>query len=115
LADPHRTVVDMLDNPRLGGGARHMSDCLTAYLRSEHASREKVIAYAERIGNGAVFKRLGFLAERALPADDLLTAACRERLTKGYASLDAALPGDRIITRWRLRVPRSLAHEARGR
>jgi len=115
VADPHRTVVDMLDDPRLGGGARHISDCLTAYFRSEHASREKIIAYAERIGNGAVFKRLGFLAERALPADDPLLAACRERLSAGYAHLDAALAGDRIITRWRVRVPRSLAHEARDR
>jgi len=115
VADPHRTVVDMLDDPRLGGGARHISDCLTAYLRSEHASPETIIEYAERIDNGAVFKRLGFLAERTLPADDPLLAACRERLSAGYAHLDAALAGDRIITRWRLRVPRSLAREARDR
>lgn len=115
VADPHRTVVDMLDDPRLGGGARHTSDCLTAYFRSEHASRETIIAYAERIGNGAVFKRLGFLAERALPADDPLLAACQKRLSAGYAHLDAASAGDRFVTRWRLRVPRSLSNEARDR
>ncbi len=32
FADPARTVVDILDTPRLGGGIRHGAEILAAYL-----------------------------------------------------------------------------------
>ena len=64
VSDVHRTVVDMLDDPAVGGGIQHVADCLAAYLRRGDRDDEKLIEYAARLGNGAVFKRLGFLAER---------------------------------------------------
>src|SRR5262245_51258190 len=33
ISDVHRTVVDILDDPDLGGGIDHVSECLNAYLR----------------------------------------------------------------------------------
>jgi predicted transcriptional regulator of viral defense system len=104
VADVHRTIVDMLDNPALGGGMQHVADCLAAYLKRSDRDDRQLLAYADRLGNGAVFKRLGFLAEaesRGAP----LAAACRERLTAGRAKLDPVLPADRLVTRWRLWVP----------
>jgi hypothetical protein len=41
-------------------------------------------------GNGAVFKRLGFLASRE-PGNEVLAEACAKRLTAGNAKLDPAL------------------------
>lgn len=105
VADPHRTIVDMLDDPRLGGGGRHMADCIRSYLGSEIESPGTVIEYADRLGNGAVFKRLGFLAEHLSGRNSQLTEACRRRLSSGYADLDPAIKGGRIVVRWRLRVP----------
>ena len=32
VSDIHRTTVDMLDDPALGGGIQHVADCLDAYL-----------------------------------------------------------------------------------
>lgn len=77
MSDPHRTVIDMLDDPASGGGIRHIADCLQSCLRRPDASPETLVAYAAQIGNGAVFKRLGFLAERA-GAPNALIAACAE-------------------------------------
>lgn len=106
VSDVHRTIVDMLDDPATGGGIEHVADCLSAYLRRRDRDAAKLIAYADRLGNGAVFKRLGFLAERDASGADLVAPA-RERLTQGHAKLDPALDCPRLVTRWRLRVPRS--------
>lgn len=106
VSDPHRTVIDMLGDPASGGGIRHVADCLQSYLKRPDASAETLVDYAARIGNGAVFKRLGFLAERA-GAPNALIAACAGRLTMGNAKLDPALSCPRLIRRWRLWVPES--------
>ena len=104
VSDLHRTVIDMLDAPAMGGGIRHVADCLSAYLGRPDASPETLIAYADRLGNGAVFKRLGFLVERGGGPAQLVTA-CLKRLTQGNVKLDPALLSPRLIRRWRLWVP----------
>lgn len=104
LSDVHRTVIDMLDNPVLGGGIQHVSDCLAAYLARSDRSDETLIAYAEKLGNGAVFKRLGFLAGQRSDASHLIDV-CRARLTAGNAKLDPTLRCSRLISKWRLWVP----------
>ena len=109
VSDVHRTIVDMLDDTQLGAGVQHVSDCLTAYLDREDRDFDKLLAYAERVGNGAVFKRLGFLAERGARDVPDLIEACRKRLSQGNAKLDPRLPCRRIVSRWRLLVPESWA------
>jgi predicted transcriptional regulator of viral defense system len=104
VSDLHRTLIDILDIPAMGGGIRHVADCLQVYLGRPEANIETLIAYADRLGNGAVFKRLGFLAERS-DAPTELVAACATRLTQGNAKLDPALPSPRLLRRWRLWVP----------
>ena len=104
LSDPARTIVDMLAMPAIGGGIDHAADCLAALRKEQPAGRELLITYAGRLGNGAVFKRLGFLAEVHLH-DQILAHACRERLTKGHAKLDPALSCPRLVTAWNLWVP----------
>lgn len=106
VSDVHRTIIDMIDDPAIGGGIQHVADCLAAYFRRPDRDDTLLLTYADRLGNGAVFKRLGFLAEPEKSADALV-AACRERLTKGHTKLDPALDNKRLVTRWRLRVPAS--------
>ena len=91
ISDAARTLVDMIAAPEVGGGIDHVADCLSAYLGSKTADRDLLIRYAEQFDNGAVFKRLGYLAETRLH-DKKLAAECRSRLTQGYARLDPALP-----------------------
>jgi len=109
VSDPSRTIVDMLSNPWAGGGIEHVIDCFKTYIRSPQFNPQQLVEYAERLGNAAVFKRLGYLAERLLDGDDFLVTACKSRLSKGNAQLDPAIKGDKLITRWRLFVPSMLS------
>lgn len=104
VSDVHRTIVDILDDPAMGGGIQHVADCLRAYLVRSDRDDGMLIRYAEKLGNGAVFKRLGFLAERT-EAPSRLASECAKRLTKGCAQLDPAIKGARLITKWRLWIP----------
>lgn len=104
VSDLERTLVDMLDDPTLGGGIQHVADCLAEYLRRKDRNDPRLIAHAEQLGNGAVFKRLGFLAE-ADESAAWLVGECRARLTKGYVKLDPALDCPRIVSRWGIRIP----------
>lgn len=104
VSDVHRTIIDMLDEPAIGGGIQHVAQCLEAYLRRPDRNEKVLISYAERLGNGAVFKRLGFLTENE-PGARALTAACAERLTKGNVKLDPSLEATALASRWRLWLP----------
>ena len=103
----------MLDDPATGGGIQHVADCFAQYMQRKDSEPRLLIEYAGRLGNGAVFKRLGFLAERH-PRSDVLIDAAKLRLSKGYAKLDPALDCARLITRWRLRVPETWTGKKRG-
>lgn len=106
VSDVHRTIIDMLDDPAAGGGIQHVADCFAQYLDRKDSDPRLLIEYADRLGNGAVFKRLGLLAERHRWGNTLLDAVKR-RMTQGLAKLDPALECAKLITRWRLRVPES--------
>ncbi len=102
VADPTRTILDMLDTPALGGGIRSALDMLKAYLASKYRDPQLLIRYADQLGNKAVFKRLGYLATTFFPNETELIAECRKRLSAGNAKLDPKLPAERLVTVWRL-------------
>lgn len=104
ISDPERTLVDMIAMPDVGGGIDHVADNLRAYFKNANVNRDLLIRYAEQLNNGAVFKRLGYLAETRL-RDDKLAARCRSRLTQGYAQFDPTLPPKKLVTAWRLWLP----------
>ena len=105
VSDPHRTVIDIIDVPASGGGSLHTFEVLQAYFESEHADRAKLLQYGDQLGRGTVFKRLGYLVERAGLADVDFINACRNRITRGVSLLDPdAPPKGSIVTRWNLRV-----------
>jgi predicted transcriptional regulator of viral defense system len=105
VSDPTRTVLDMLSDPRLGGGIQPTFDVFTKYIGSEKKDLPLLIDYADRLGNGAVFKRLGFLLEQSIPESEGILARCWDRLTAGNAKLDPQIASKKLITRWRLWIP----------
>jgi predicted transcriptional regulator of viral defense system len=111
ISDKHRTIIDMLADPTAGGGIRHVNQCLRAYLRDPEANAETLIGYGDKLGNGAVFKRLGFLLSHE-PANEQLVQACHERLTQGNAKLDPAMPCKRLVKAWRLWIPKTWDRES---
>lgn len=110
VSDVHRTVVDMLDDPAIGGGIQHVADCLGNYLKRSDRADHKLIEYAERLNNRAVFKRLGFLVDRHTAGTKLATL-CHARISAGLAKLDPALSSPRINSKWKLRIPDIWAKE----
>jgi predicted transcriptional regulator of viral defense system len=109
VSDPSRTVLDMFNDPSLGGGLRPSVDTLRQYMASKNKRLELLMNYAERLGNGAVFKRLGFILERLFPEEGDAIAVCRARMTKGKAKLDPSLAADKLVTAWQLWVPSAWA------
>lgn len=103
IADPARTVIDILDFPRIGGGIRHAAEILDAYLDEHDALR--LVEYAERLGNRAVFKRLGYLTETLGRDEPELISACKERLSAGLSSLDPdGPPNGPRVSGWGIRA-----------
>ena len=103
IADPARTVIDVLDEPRLGGGIRHCAEILNEYLTAHDAGT--LIDYGDRLGNRAVFKRLGYLVVASGEHYDDLVTACRERISSGISLLDPGGPDGGVrVAEWGLRV-----------
>lgn len=112
VSDLPRTVIDMLDDPAIGSGIQQVSDCIAEYFIRKDRNDRLLIEYGEQLGNGAVFKRLGFLAEQQ--GENALAQACLQHLTKGNVKLDPSLDCPRLITRWRIWIPARWRTEVRA-
>ncbi len=106
VSDPSRTMLDMLSEPQLGGGIRSVQDMFRNYLGSDAKNLGQLMEYAECLGNGAVFKRMGFLLETNVPQEAEAIERCQRHLTMGNARIDPKLPAEALVVRWRLWVPR---------
>jgi predicted transcriptional regulator of viral defense system len=103
FADPARTVVEILDTPRFGGGIRHCAEILSTYL-DDH-DPELLIRYADQLGNRTVFKRLGYIVEGLRIHLPELLDQCRGRVSKGVSVLDPDGPDvGRTAAHWGLRI-----------
>lgn len=105
VADPNKLIIDLLDSPASGGGISHVIQIFRAYLKSEHNSVEKLLLYATKQSNGAIFKRMGYLLEGLAPAEVSAIQKCKKSVSAGYSILDPNLKSDKIVTRWKLWTP----------
>jgi len=105
VSDPVRTVVDILDDPKIAGGIRHVADIIKAYLSHERRNDSLLLEYAHKLGNRTVFKRLGYLLEAAKVNDVTLIETCHKAISSGISLLDPSAPRKgRFVRRWNLRV-----------
>ena len=112
VSDATRTVVDILDEPALGGGIRHVADVVGEYFTGERRDDNLLTSYIDRLGNRAVYKRLGYLLETLEIDAPELIERCLERQSSGLSALDPAIPRKGKITkRWNLRVNARLVRE----
>ena len=105
LSDASRTVVDILNSPTLGGGIDHVAEAVRSYFESERRDDAALEGYIRRLGNRAVFKRLGYLLEFLdIEADDLI-AKCQAGKSSGIALLDPGSPASGPTRRrWNIRL-----------
>jgi len=105
VSDPTRTIVDILDDPDIGGGIRHIADILRTYLSHERRNASLLLEYAHKIDNRTIFKRLGYLLEVMKINDGTIIEACRKEISSGMSLLDPNAPRKgRFVRRWNLRV-----------
>ncbi len=113
VSDPARTIVDLLDDPAVGGGMRHVADVLRNYFAGTSRNDDQLADYAGKIGNRAVFKRLGYLLETLGINSARLTELCTRRMSTGISLLDpSGKPTGPILNRWGLRLNVKLENEA---
>ena len=106
ISDPYKTLLDCIDDLDLGAGLQHVTDCLVEFTRvfNKPGDLDALLNYAIQFKNGALFKKLGYLAE-TLEFKPTFINACRERITSGYTTLDKKAEKNRLVTRWNLWVP----------
>ncbi|NOX27695.1 MAG: hypothetical protein GXP21_05850 [Gammaproteobacteria bacterium] len=109
ISDPYKTMLDIINDPYLGAGLQHTIDSLSEFKKtySKQEDLSRLLDYTLQINNGALFKKLGFLAEK-LNFDSSFVDACAMHLTTGYAYLDKNAKDNKLVTKWRLWVPKEL-------
>jgi predicted transcriptional regulator of viral defense system len=102
ISDPEKTLIDSLDLPQNAGGVREAAKALNS-----NPDWGKLTEYADRAGNKAVHRRLGYIAE-ALQTGPPSSAAThlQSRINANYAWLDPTAPKKalEINRRWRVKV-----------
>lgn len=89
VTDKEKTIIDGLDLPKYVGGVAEIVKALTAAWTE--LNEAKLWDYATKIGNSAVAKRLGFLAETlGLGKPEFFRS--KVRLAPGFSPLDPTLP-----------------------
>ena len=86
VSDLEKTIVDAFDHPEYCGGINEVAKVLQN--ASEQIDWNKVIQYAEKLGNGAVFKRLGYVLElMEIDLEPSLMDKIRKNVSSGYSLL----------------------------
>ena len=113
VSDPARTIVDMLDDPRLGGGIRHVAETVDTFFFFEDLREDELLLeYIERFGNRSIYKRLGYLIEKLGISAPQVLATCARRMSKGTVRLDPRGSGvERPLKRWRLIVNSTITRQ----
>lgn len=107
ISDPTKTIIDGLNDPSVLGGIRMVADILLAYIHSKEFNQDKLVQYANMMGNSAIYKRLGFLiSQMNNKRMSALVLICKNNLKSGHSQLDPTTPGDRLATQWHLWVPK---------
>jgi predicted transcriptional regulator of viral defense system len=105
VSDPTMTIIDILDDPILGGGMRNAAEMVLNYFASEHRNNHNLIQYLKESTNRTIFKRLGYILEafniKAFEVIDI----CLKDISKGYSVFDPSVKNKGTYnSRWRLRV-----------
>ena len=103
ISDIERTIIDGLRHPAFAGGITEVAKGL--WMKREALNVERLIDYAQRLGVGAVVRRLGYLLEHYGLADAASLEPLRRLLTATYQRLDPLLPAEgTFVSRWRLQL-----------
>ena len=105
ISDPTMTLIDILEDPVLGGGMRHTAEMISNYFASEHRNDHNLLQYLKESSNRTIFKRLGYIVETLDINSPEVIVACLKNISAGYSVLDPAVKNKGTYnSRWHLRV-----------
>lgn len=105
VSDPIQTIVDILDDPSVGGGMRNVGDIVREYFASQHRSDDGIVAYIRARNNRTIYKRLGYLIEFCGIDAQNLKEKCKKNISAGFTLLDPAVePRGFFNSKWNLRI-----------
>jgi predicted transcriptional regulator of viral defense system len=105
VSDPSKTIIDVFNDPSIGGGIRLAVEIFRSYLKSEHKNIKLLLEYADRNANSAAVKRMGFVTEQIAPEEKNLLEGCRRRIKSGVSQIDPGVNSKCLVTKWGLWVP----------
>jgi predicted transcriptional regulator of viral defense system len=105
VSDPIQTIIDILDDPHLGGGIRNVSDMVREYFSSQYRNDDEMIGYIEAKNNKTIYKRLGYLIERFNIVALDLKEICKKNISAGFTLLDPTVKGvGSFDSYWNLKI-----------
>ena len=111
VSDPTKTIVDILDDPKLVGGMSVVYDVFKEYMETEHCDFKMLLNYAERMNNKTILKRLGFMIDVKFNEIPDEFTDIKENISSGYSNFDPIINCKLIVEKWKLKVPTSWKKE----
>jgi predicted transcriptional regulator of viral defense system len=113
VADLERTILDVLNRPEYAGG---YEEILRSFLGLENVDWDRLLVYAERMGETILFNRLGYVLD--LLRDSVKTppsflTTLEKKAAKHVYYFEAGRKG-RLVKRWRLIVDPRLEKISEG-
>lgn len=105
VSDPARTIVDILNDPLVGGGMRNVYDIIKQYFGSEFRDDNLLDEYIKKVKNKTVYKRLGYILETLNIDASYLIKKCKKNMSQGFSLFDpSAIGKGKYLRRWNLRI-----------
>ncbi|MDP8289108.1 MAG: hypothetical protein RAP03_20750, partial [Candidatus Electryonea clarkiae] len=105
IADIHKTVVDILDAPEIGGGGQHSLKVAKNYWTSSNVDTELILSYADIIKRGTLYKRIGYSAEKYGNVTDDWLDLIKSKISRGISNFDSGgSKKGKIDLKWSLRI-----------
>ena len=111
VSDPSKTIIDILDDPKLGGGMRSARDIFDEYWASKHKNLDLLLSYAEKMKNKTIFKRLGLLLELNALVEHHVLSSIKGQISSGYSCFDSTIDNPHVLRKWNLKIPTSWKKE----
>ncbi len=111
VSDPSKTIVDILDDPKLVGGMAIVYDVFNEYMESGYCNYKTLLNYSKRMKNKTILKRLGFLIDVKLQKVPKEFMNLKDDISSGYSNFDPTVNGQTIVEKWKLKVSASWKRE----
>jgi predicted transcriptional regulator of viral defense system len=111
VSDATKTIVDILNDPKLVGGMSIVYDIFKEYCESEYCDFQKLLDYCHKMENKTIFKRLGFMIDTKMANIPKELNSLEKLISTGYSNFDPLIKKNHIIEKWKIKAPVSWVEE----